>query len=148
MCNVSFSHPCHLHHRDYGKLYSLSSCSPIQCHCIQPKCHMQKVTVHAFVLLSDATVLSSPRSPHVALGERVLRKLISCPLCRGMPLTRSMFVFGTTEYMPSIIRTRDNIKSFSNMQLNPIIKYVSMVSLVCNSLYYDHQTKQVICMLV
>ena len=33
-------------------------------------CHVQKVTVHAFVLLSDATVLSSPRSPDVMLGVR------------------------------------------------------------------------------
>ena len=33
-------------------------------------CHVQKVTVHAGILLSDATVLSSPRSPDVVLGER------------------------------------------------------------------------------
>ena len=57
--------------------YSLTC---ILCRYIQD-CHVQKVTVHvhAGVLLSDATVLSSPRSPDVVLGERVLRMLISCP---------------------------------------------------------------------
>ena len=63
---------------------------------IQP-CHVQKVTVHAGVLLSDATVLSSPRSPDVVLGERVLRMLISYPVCHRIPLTCSMFVFVTIE---------------------------------------------------
>ena len=67
----------------------------------------KKVTVHAGVLLSDATVLSSPRSPDVVLGERVLRMLISCPECHRIPLslTRSVFMFGTIEDTPSIIRT-------------------------------------------
>ena len=54
-------HPCHLHHRDYVKLHLLSSCSPIQRHYIQP-CRVQKETVDAGVLLTDATVLSSPWS--------------------------------------------------------------------------------------
>ena len=36
---------------------------------IQP-CHVQKVTVHAGVLLSDAIVLSRPRSPDVVQGVR------------------------------------------------------------------------------
>ena len=85
-------------------IYSLSSCSPIQRHCIQP-CHVQKVTVHAGVLLFDATVLWSPRSPDVVLGECVLRMLISCPVCHRIHLTLSMFVFGTTENTPNIIRT-------------------------------------------
>ena len=67
---------------------------------------MQKVTVHAGVLLSDATALSSPRSPDVVLGERVLHMLISCPVCHGIPLTRSVFMFGTIEDTPNIIRTR------------------------------------------
>ena len=69
-------------------------------------CHVQKVTVHAGVLLSDTTALSSPRSPDVVLGERVLRMLISCPVCHRIPLTRSVFMFGTIEDTPSIIRTR------------------------------------------
>ena len=56
---------------------------------------MQKVTVHAGVLLSDAIALSSSRSPDVVLGERVLRMLISCPECHRIPLTRSVFIFGT-----------------------------------------------------
>ena len=145
MCNVSFSHPCHLHHRS-----SLSSCSPIHVITIQP-CHVQKVTVHAGVLLSDTTVsvaqwlgrgfcqmghfqlfsmilkfsmghflsfytdfygpfsklmglwrmapcLPNHWSPDVVLGERVLRMFISCPVCHGIPLTRSMFMFGKTEF--------------------------------------------------
>ena len=66
---------------------------------------MQKVTVHAGVLLSDATALSSPRSPDVVLGERVLRMLISCPECHRIPLTGSVFMFGTIEDTPNIIRT-------------------------------------------
>ena len=66
---------------------------------------MQKVTVHAGVLLSDATALSSPRSPDVVLGERVLCMLISCPECHRIPLTRSVFMFGTIEDTPNIIRT-------------------------------------------
>ena len=65
---------------------------------------MQKVTVHADVL-SDATALSSPRSPDVVLGERVLRMLISCPECHRIPLTRSVFMFGSIEDTPNIIRT-------------------------------------------
>ena len=69
-------------------------------------CHVQKVTVHAGVLLSDATALSSPRSPDVVLGERVLRMLISCPVCHRRPLTRSVFMFGTIEDTSNIIRTR------------------------------------------
>ena len=48
----------------------------------------------------------SPRSPDVVLGERVLRMLISCPECHRIPLTRSVFMFGTIEDTPSIIRTR------------------------------------------
>ena len=66
---------------------------------------MQNVTVHAGVLLSDATALSSPRSPDVVLGERVLRMLISCPEGHRIPLTRSVFMFGTIEDTPNIIRT-------------------------------------------
>ena len=66
---------------------------------------MQKVTVHAGVLLSDATALSSPRSPDVVLGERVLRMLISSSECHRIPLTRSVFMFGTIEDTPNIIRT-------------------------------------------
>ena len=65
--------------------------------------------IHAGVLLSDATALSSPRSPDVVLGERVLRMLISCPECHRIPLTRSVFMFGTIEDTPSIIRTRCTI---------------------------------------
>ena len=89
-----------------SSLYSLSSCSPILLvrHYIQD-CHVQKVTVHAGVLLSDTTALSSPRSPDVVLGERVLRILISCPECHIIPLTHSVFMFGTIEETPSIIRT-------------------------------------------
>ena len=49
--------------------------------------------------------LSSPRSPDVVLGERVLRMLISCPECHRIPLTRSVFMFGTIEDTPNIIRT-------------------------------------------
>ena len=59
-------------------------------------CHVQHVTVHAGDLLSEATALS-PRSPDVVLGEHVQRMLISCPECHRIPLTRSVFVFGTTE---------------------------------------------------
>ena len=88
-----------------SSLYSLSSCNPILRHYIQ-ECHVQKVTVHAGVLLFDATAISSPRSPDVVLGERVLRVLISCPVCHRIPLTRSVFVFQTTENTPNIIRTR------------------------------------------
>ena len=66
---------------------------------------MQKVTVHAGVLLSDATALLSPRSPDVVLGERVLRMLISCPECHRIPLTRLEFMFETIEDTPNIIRT-------------------------------------------
>ena len=87
-----------------SSLYSLSYCSPILRHYIQD-CHVQKVTVHAGVLLSDATALSSPQSPDVVLGERVLRMLISCPECHRIPLTRSVFMFGTIEDTPNIIRT-------------------------------------------
>ena len=89
-----------------SSLYSLSSCSPaiLVRHYIHD-CHVQKVTVHAGVLLSDTTALSSPRSPDVVLGERVLRMLISCPECHRIPLTRSVFMFGTIEDTPSIIRT-------------------------------------------
>ena len=48
-----------------SSLYSLSLCSSILRHYIQD-CYVQKVTVHAGVLLlSDATALSSPRSPDV-----------------------------------------------------------------------------------
>ena len=65
---------------------------------------MQKVTVHAGVLLADVTALSSLRWSDV-LGERVLRMLISCPECHRIPLTRSVFMFGTIEDTPSIIRT-------------------------------------------
>ena len=65
----------------------------------------EKVTVHAGVLLSDATALSSPQSPDVVLGERMLRMLISCPECHIIPLTRSVFMFGTIKDTPSIIRT-------------------------------------------
>ena len=63
-----------------SSLYSLSSCSPILLvrHYIQD-CHVQKVTAHAGVLLSNATALSSPRSPDVVLGERVLCILIFMP---------------------------------------------------------------------
>ena len=88
-----------------SSLHSLSSCSPILLvrHYIQD-CHVQKVTVHAGVLLSDATALSSPLSPDIVLGERVLRMLISCPECHIIPLTRSVFMFGTIEDTPSIIR--------------------------------------------
>ena len=68
-------------------------------------CHVQKVTVHAGVLLSDATALSSPQSPDVVLGERVLRILISCPEGHRIPSTRSVFMFGTIEDTPNIIRT-------------------------------------------
>ena len=49
--------------------------------------------------------LSSPRSPDVVLGERVLRMLISCPECHRIPLTRSVFMFGTIGDTPNIIRT-------------------------------------------
>ena len=45
------------------------------------------------------------RSPDVVLGERVLRMLISCPECHRIPLTRSVFMFGTIEDTPNIIRT-------------------------------------------
>ena len=88
-----------------SSLYSLSSRSPILLvrYYIQD-CHVQKVTVRAGVLLSDATALSSPRWPDV-LDERVLRMLISCPECHRIPLTRSVFMFGTIEDTPSIIRT-------------------------------------------
>ena len=86
-----------------SSLYSLSYCSPILRHYIQD-CHVQKVTVHAGVLLSEATALSSPRWPDVVLGERVLRMLISCPECHRIPLTRSVFMFGTIEDTPNIIR--------------------------------------------
>ena len=58
--------------------------------------HVQIVTAHAGVLLSDATVLYSPWSPDV-LGERVLHMLISCPVCHKILLTRSMFLFETIE---------------------------------------------------
>ena len=92
-----------------SSLYLLSSCSPILRYYIQD-CHMQKVTVHAGVLLSDATALSSPRSPDVVFGERVLRMLISCPVCHRIPLTRSVFVFGTTENTPNIIRTHEYMR--------------------------------------
>ena len=89
-----------------SSLYLLSSCTPILLvrHYIQD-CHVQKVTVHAGVLLSDATALSSPNWPDV-LGERVLRMLIPCPECHRIPLTRSVFMFETIEDTPSIIRTR------------------------------------------
>ena len=89
-----------------SSLYSLSSCSSILLvrHFIQD-CHVQKVTVHAGVLLSDATALSSPRLPDVVLGERVLRMLISFPECHIIPLTRSVCMFGTIEDTPIIIRT-------------------------------------------
>ena len=70
--------------------------------------HVQKVTVHAGVLPSDATALSSLRSHGVVLGERVLRMLISCPVCDRISLTRSVFMFGTIEDTPNIIRTRCN----------------------------------------
>ena len=66
---------------------------------------MQKVTVHAGVLLSDATALC-PWSADVVLGERVLRMLISCPECNRIPLTRLVFMFGTIEDTPNIIRTK------------------------------------------
>ena len=92
-----------------SSLYSLSSCSPILRHYIQD-CPVQKVMVHAGVLLSSATALSSPRSPDVVLGERVLRMLISCPVCHRIALTRSVFVFGTTENTPNIIRPRCTMK--------------------------------------
>ena len=72
-------------------------------------CHVQKVTVHAGVLLSDATAFSSPPSPDVVLDERVLRMLISCPECHRIPLTRLVFMFGTIEDTPNIIRTGCNI---------------------------------------
>ena len=72
---------------------------------LNPGLSREKVTVHAGVLLSDTTALSSPRSPDVVLGERVLRMLISCPECHRIPLTRSVFMFGTIEDTPSIIRT-------------------------------------------
>ena len=49
--------------------------------------------------------LSSPRSSDVVLGERVLRMLISCPECHRIPLTCSVFMFGTIEDTPNIIRT-------------------------------------------
>ena len=89
-----------------SSLFSLPSCSPILLvrHYIQD-CHVQKVTVHADVLLSNTTALSSPRPPDVVLGERVLRMLISCPECHRIPLTRSVFMFGIIEDTPSIIRT-------------------------------------------
>ena len=78
---------------------------------------MQKVTVNAGVLLSDATTLSSPRSPDIVLGERVLHMLISCPEShRIVPLTRSVFMFGTIEDTPNIIRTGCTVK-----QLGPAV---------------------------
>ena len=65
------------------------------------------------------SALSSPRSPDVVLGERVLRMLISCPECHRIPLTRSVFMIGTIEDTPNIIRTKYNktyteTKKFSN----------------------------------
>ena len=78
---------------------------------------MQKVTVHAGVLLFVATALSSPRSPDVVLGERVLCMLISCPECHRIPLTRSMFMFGTIEDTPNIIRTGS--KAMRDGVINP-----------------------------
>ena len=72
---------------------------------LHPGLSRAKSTVHTGVLLSDATALSSPRSPDVLLGERVLRMLISCPECHIIPLTRSVFMFGTIEDTPSIIWT-------------------------------------------
>ena len=69
---------------------------------------MQKETVYAGFLLSDANALSSPRSPDVVLGERVLRMLISCPKYHRIPLTRPVFMFGTIEDTPNIIRTGCN----------------------------------------
>ena len=73
-------------------------------------CHVQKVTVHAGVLLSEVTALSSPWSHDVVLGERVLhfvvRMLISGPVCHRI----SLFMFGTIKDTPNIIRTRCTCK--------------------------------------
>ena len=65
---------------------------------------MQNGTVHAGVLMSHATALLCSRSPDM-LGDRVLRKLISCSECHRIPLTRSVFIFGTIKDTPNIIRT-------------------------------------------
>ena len=54
-------------------LYSLSSCSPTLRHYIQ-HLHVQKLTVHAGVLLSDATALSSP-------GRLMLCWVSACYAC-------------------------------------------------------------------
>ena len=105
-------------------LYSLSSCSPILLvrHYIQD-CDVQKVTVNVGVLLSDATALSSPRSPDVVLDERVLRMLISRPECHRIPLTRSVFMFGTIEDTPSIIRTSCNIYQIRAISVSVIVDF-------------------------
>ena len=58
--------------------------------------------------------LSSPRSPDVVLGERVLRMLISCPECHRIPLTRSVFMFETIEDTPNIIRTGCTVRLFQS----------------------------------
>ena len=106
-----------------SSLHSLSSCTPILLvrHYIQD-CHVQRVTVHAGVLLSDATALSSPRSPDVVLGERVLRMLISCPECHTIPLTRSVFVFGTIEDTPNIIQTGCNTDTWNTQTLGTLLQ--------------------------
>ena len=63
--------------------------------------------------------LSSTRSPDVVLGERVLCMLISCPKCHRIPLTRSVFMFGTIEDTPNIIRT--GCKSVSTYRTGDIL---------------------------
>ena len=124
-----------------SSLYSPSSCSPILLvrHYIQD-CHVQKVTVHAGVLLSDATALSSPRSPDVVLGERVLRMLISCPECHRIPLTHSVFMFGTIEDTPSIIRTQCNIDcscwSCIDRRVWNIYMYQNEIRYTCTMLHH------------
>ena len=104
MCDVPFSHPCHLHYRDYGKLYSLSSRSPIR---------------HYHQALSRAKSNGWRRCSSVGRhhGHCLIKSyhLMSCwtSTCYAcwfyahhrIPLTHSMFVFGTIENVPSIIRT-------------------------------------------
>ena len=69
-------------------------------------CHVQKVTVHA-ARCSAVRRHGLIKSPVAwCCVERVLRMLISCPVCHGIPLTRSVFMFGTIEDTPNIIRTR------------------------------------------
>ena len=71
--------------------------------------------------------LSSPRSPDVLLGERVLRMLISCPECHRIPLTRSVFMFGTIEDTPNIIRTGCKIPNVTKLSI--MVKLITSLSL-------------------